>query len=136
MSRSGKPFDENAYEASRAPELIETLKTTMTQARLLHAELLDIITEIEHENIISVTGYTKLPYLVAEVLRLPAAQARSLVEQAAQVAESLTPTGHVIPAPLPTLRVALRQGLVDGGHIDAIAKTLQDLPDSTPLGSR
>src|SRR5437660_2497603 len=136
MTRSGKPFDEEAYNASRAPELISDLQATMTQARLLHAQLLDTIAEMDREGIVAVTGYSRLPHLVAEVLRVPAGQARSLVEQAGQVAESWTPTGHTTPAPLPTVRVALHEGLVDGQHIEAIAKTVKDVPDTAPLGSR
>ena len=51
MTRSGKPFDEEAYNASRAPELISDLQATMTQARLLHAQLLDTIAEMDRNRI-------------------------------------------------------------------------------------
>ncbi|HEV2781184.1 MAG TPA: DUF222 domain-containing protein [Actinophytocola sp.] len=48
----------------------------------------------------------------------------------------MTPTGHVTPAPLPTAREALREGLVDGEHLDAIAKTLDQLPDTATIEDR
>src|SRR5918996_3806838 len=98
MSRAGKPFDEHQYEASRAPELITKLGETMSQIRVLNAELLDVIAEMESEQIVKVTGYGRLPNLVAEVLRVTPREAKRLVDQAAQIAETLTPTGHVTPA--------------------------------------
>jgi hypothetical protein len=136
VTRSGKAFDESQYEASRAPELIAALQAKMTQIRLLHAELLDVVAEMDREGIVAVTGYSRLPYLLAEILRVTPKQARRLVDEAGQVTETLTPTGHTTPAALPNARAALHEGLLDGEHLDAIASTLKEIPDTAPLGAR
>jgi Domain of unknown function (DUF222)/HNH endonuclease len=136
MSRAGKAFDESRYEASRAPELITKLDTKMSQIRLLHAELLDVVADMDREQILNVTGYSKLAHLVAEVLHVTPKQARDLVAEAAQITETLTPTGHTTPAALPNVRAALHAGLLDGDHVRAIAETVKEIPDTAPLGAQ
>jgi hypothetical protein len=108
----------------------------MSQIRLLHAELLDVVADMEREQIVKVTGYSRLPHLLAEVLRVTAKEARNLVTEATQISESMTPTGHTTPAALPNVRAGLHAGLLDGEHIRAIADTLNEIPDTAPLGAR
>src|SRR5256714_14577730 len=111
MSWTGKPFDEATYQASRAPQLIDNLKAITTQIRLLQAQQLDIVAEMDQENVIGVMGYTKLAAVLSEILRVTPQHATKLVNRAQAVAESLTPTGHTTPAPLPQVREALHEGL-------------------------
>ncbi|HET6345274.1 MAG TPA: DUF222 domain-containing protein, partial [Myxococcota bacterium] len=70
----------------------------------------------------------KTPRLLVDAIRVAPAVANRMVARAQAVAETLTLTGHVRPAPLPTVREALHEGLIDGEHIDAITKTFQHLP--------
>src|SRR3982074_2661267 len=136
MTRAGKPFDEAAFAASRGPELLPQLQTKAHQARLIPAEILDIIPDLERDGIAKLAGYGRPAAMISEVLHLAPKQASTLVKHAALVAESVTPTGHTTPAPLPTVRQVLRDGVIDGEHIDAVADTLKQLPDDAPLGAR
>ena len=59
-----------------------------------------------------------------------------MVAHAELVAETVTPTGHRTPAPLPSVRVALREGLLDAEHIAAVAKAVDQIPDWASLQDR
>src|SRR4030081_1366230 len=135
MTRLGKPFDEAAFAASRGPELLTDLHDTYHQIRLLQARMLGIVSDLEREGIPQLAGHRPAG-LISEALHLAPKQASLLVKHAALVAESVTPTGHTTPAALPTVRAVLRDGVIDGEHIDAVADTLKQLPDDAPLGAR
>src|SRR2546421_6485858 len=136
MSWTGKPFEEAAYEASRAPQLIDNLKAITTQIRLLQAQQLDIVAEMDQEHVIGVMGYTKLAAVLSEILRVTPQQATKLINRSQAVAESLTPTGHTTPASLPHVREALHAGLLDGEHIDKVADAIKAIPTTVDLQVR
>src|SRR3954454_22412584 len=136
MSWTGKPFDEAAYQASRAPALIDDLKAITTQIRRLQAQQLDIVEEMDQENVIGVMGYTKLAAVLSEILRITPQHATKLVNRSQAVAETLTPTGHTTPAPLPNMREALHEGVIDGEHIDKVADALKAIPTTAGLQIR
>src|SRR6266516_2802691 len=136
MSWTGKPFEEAAYEASRAPQLIDDLKAITTQIRLLQARQLDLVAEMDQERVIGVMGYTKLAAVLSEILRVTPQHATKLINRSQAVAESLTPTGHTTPAPLPNVREALHDGLIDGEHIDTVADAINAIPTTVGLQVR
>src|SRR2546423_9983047 len=129
MTRSNKPFEESLWEASDGPRLVVDLQEKMTQARLMQAEILDVVAEMDRQRIAGLAGYPNTRSLVMAATRVAPTLATRLVNRAQAVAETLTPTGHTTPAALPTVRAALHEGLIDGEHIDAITKTLKQLPD-------
>lgn len=128
MKSSESPKDGSRFWASRGPELTAALTKTMAQIRLLYADTLDVIAELDRERVASDAGYSSLAAFLAETVRITPSKAARMIAQANQVAESVTPTGHVTPAPQPHLREALREGVVDGEHIDAVADTLKKMP--------
>src|SRR4051794_2751284 len=128
MTKPANSFDEALWAASDGPRLVDELQAKMTQIRLLQAELLDLVAELDHKGIATLAGYGKTPRLLVDALRVAPAVANRMVQRAQAVAEIPTLTGHVRPAPLPTVREALHEGLIDGEHIDAITKTFQHLP--------
>src|SRR5256714_11666356 len=136
MTRSNKPFDESLWEASDGPRLVIDLQEKMTQARLLQAEILDVVAELDRQGIAGLAGYPNTRSLVMAATRVAPTLATRLVNRAQAVAETLTPTGHTTPAALPTVRQALHDGLIDGEHIDAITKTLKQLPESVDADTR
>src|SRR2546421_12943714 len=136
MTRSNKPFDESLWEASDGPRLVADLQDISHQIRLLEAQRLDLVAELDRHGIAGLAGYPNTRSLVMAATRVAPTLASRLVNRAQAVAETLTPTGHVTPAPLPTVRQALHEGLIDGEHIDAITKTLKQLPESVDADTR
>src|SRR6266513_5831783 len=136
MAKPTKPFDESLWEASDGPRLVVDLQEKMTQVRLLQAEILDVVAELDRQGVAGLAGYPNTRSLVMAATRVAPTLATRLVNRAQAVSETLTPTGHTTPAPLPTVRAALHEGLIDGEHIDAIAKTLKQLPDSLNADTR
>src|SRR2546423_9766205 len=129
MTRSNKPFDEGLWEASGGPRLVADLQDISHQIRLLEAQRLDVVAELDRQGIAALAGYPNTRSLVMAATRVAPTLATRLVSRAQAVAETLTPTGHTTPAALPTVRAALHEGLIDGEHIDAITRTLKQLPD-------
>src|SRR2546429_4132715 len=136
MAKPTKPFEESLWEASDGPRLVTDLQEKMTQARLLQAEILDVVADMDRQGIAGLAGYPNTRSLVLAATRVAPNLATRLVSRAKAVTETLTPTGHVTPAALPTVRAALHEGLIDGEHIDAITKTLKQLPESVDAGTR
>src|SRR4051812_48533758 len=112
MTKPAKPFDEALWEASDGPRLLDELQAKMTQIRLLQAELLDLVAEVDQQGIATLAGYGTTPRLLVDALRVAPAVATRMVQRAHAVAEIPTLTGQLRPAPLPTVREALHEGLI------------------------
>src|SRR5689334_3595934 len=110
-------------------ELQDALRANTTQMRTIHAENLDIINEMRRRGLAKETGYPSEAKLLTHLLRVSPRKASALVEQAELVAESVTPTGHTAPAPLPVVREALHEGVLDPEHVEVIARAVQQIPD-------
>lgn len=108
----------------------------MTAYRKLYAELLDIISELNHCQTPDRSGYPSLASFLGQLLHINTADASRMVAQAEAVAETVTPVGYVSPAPLPQVREALQEGVLDPRHIDAIVDTVGQLPDWATLEQR
>src|SRR5256885_1129761 len=117
---------------SRVVELTEKVN----QLRMVYAELLDIVSEMDRDNDAAGAGYASLAGLMVDATRLSLRTASRMVKQAAQISETLTPTGHLTPAPLPTAREAMREGVLDGEHLEVIAEVLKELPDTASVADR
>src|SRR5436309_12841162 len=111
MTRSTRPFDESLWEASEGARLVADLQEKMTQVRLLQAQILDVVAEMDRHGIAGLAGYPNTRSLVIAATRVAPNLASRMVNRAQAIAETLTPTGHTAPAPLPTVRRALHEGL-------------------------
>jgi Domain of unknown function (DUF222)/HNH endonuclease len=128
MSSSGVPKGGSQFWAARGPELTADLTEIVTRMRRDYAAALDLIAEMETEQIARHAGYSSLAAFLTESQRIAPARASRMVAQALQVAEMLTPTGHTTPAPLPSTRQALHEGVLDGEHVEAVAEAVKQLP--------
>jgi hypothetical protein len=115
---------------------IERLENFLCDQRLANANVLSEIAEMEREDTAKDAGYSRLSVLLAEVMHVTRSEANHLIAQSQQVTETVTPTGHTMPAPLPTMREAVQAGLVDGKHIEAVAAAMKELPDWTSVADR
>jgi hypothetical protein len=93
MSRSDQPFDEALWEASDGPALISDLQDKMTQARLLQAEILDVVADIDQYGIAALGGYRNTRELLIDTVRVAPTQASKMVRRAQAISETLTPPG-------------------------------------------
>src|SRR6266540_2825249 len=117
---------------SRLAELTEKVH----QIRVLYADLLGIVSEMDREHDASTAGYSSLAGMIVDATRLAPRIATRMVKNAAQITETLTPTGHTTPAPLPTARAAMREGVLDGEHLEVIAEVVKDLPQTASVADR
>ena len=110
------------------PELAHHLVEIMTQMRQLHSSALTVISELEQADIARKAGYSSLSALISDLVRITPRRASRLIAQAGLLAEVATPTGHLTPASLPLVRDALRDGVLDPDHVDAIAEVVKKIP--------
>jgi Domain of unknown function (DUF222)/HNH endonuclease len=122
--------------SSQSIARIERVRDLARQRRLIDAAILEEIAEMDREDTAKDAGYTRLPVLLAEVLHLTRGAASRMVRRAEQITETVTPTGHVTPAPLPAMRTAVLAGLVDGEHLDQVATAIKELPDWVSVADR
>ncbi|MGH8573311.1 MAG: DUF222 domain-containing protein, partial [Gammaproteobacteria bacterium] len=136
MTRSTSPRDGSRFWASRGPELVDALREIMTQVRVLQARALDLVAEMDREQVAQDAGYASLAGFLTETIRVAPPQATRMVAYAELITETMTPTGHVTPAPLPSVRVGMCEGVLDGDHLDVIAKTVKQLPAWVSVADR
>src|ERR687893_1156770 len=125
-----------SFRTPSGEELTAALIEKVDQRRQLDADILDILGHMDREHIASDAGYPSLAACVSHATRMSKRTAARLVAQAAAIRQTVTPTGHVTPPPLPKVRELVREGAVDGEHIDAITATINQLPESTPAEVR
>jgi hypothetical protein len=109
-------------------ELPAALLAKMTTYRKLYADILDVVAEMDRAGVANRVGYPSLPAFLSHLLHLNTTDAGRMVAQAAQVTQTVTPTGYVRPAPCPTVRQVLHKGELDPRHVDAVLGTLDRLP--------
>jgi hypothetical protein len=110
------------------PELARNLVAIVTQMRRLHGSALTVIAELAQSDAARVAGYSSLGALVSDLVRITPNRASWLIAQAGLVSEVLTPTGHPTPPALPLVRDALRDGVLDPDHVDAITAVVKKIP--------
>ncbi|HEU5475495.1 MAG TPA: DUF222 domain-containing protein [Actinophytocola sp.] len=117
------------YATLRGSEVPAALKEIFARMRRDYAAALDIVNDIAHHQTELFAGYPSAARYLAELLRITTRKASGLIAQAEQVAESVTPTGHVTPAKLPLVREALRDGALDADHVEVIAEAVNAIPE-------
>src|SRR5262245_26244116 len=110
-------------------ELPAVLLKKMTAYRKMYAEILDLVAEMNTARVAEQAGYPSLAAFLNHLLHMNTPDAGRLVSHAEQVSETVSPTGHVRPAPLPTVRQALHKGELDPRHVDAVSDAVARLPE-------
>jgi len=87
MTRSTKPFDESLWEASDGPRLVADLQEISHQIRLLEAQRLDIVAELDRQGIPALSGYPNTRSLVMAATRVAPKAATHLVNRARAVTD-------------------------------------------------
>src|SRR5438093_11207052 len=117
-------------DTPRGPELVAALIEVTTDIRRLQAKALEIVAEMDREQIGKAAGYSSLPAFLRDTLRVSQRTASRTVARAQQISETLTPTGHTTPAPLPSMREASLAAAIEREHPAVVAEVLKNLPAS------
>src|SRR5689334_13396051 len=108
--------------AERRARVLERAAQKYQHIRVLYSEILDDLTELRDE------PDKILARHLVEALRVDPQEAHALLRASTAITETLTPTGHTTPAPLPLVLEAAREGAVGVPHINEIAKVIAELP--------
>jgi hypothetical protein len=73
---------------------------------------------------------------LVEAARINPGEAHAMLRAATAITETVTPTGHTTPAPLPTVREAASEGAIGVEHIDEITKVMAELPTRVSIDQR
>src|SRR5512139_2480623 len=99
MSTAATHETGSRFGDARDLALLRRAQEIMTRIRREQAELLAVVAELDRANVAARSGYVRLSKFLSDQLRVTPREASKMVSNAAQVTETLTPTGHVTPAP-------------------------------------
>src|SRR6266496_1428710 len=125
-----------SFGTSAGAELNTALNQTMTQIRVLQAQALDIVGEMDRRNVANEAGYSGLAAFLMDTIRVSRKAANRMIKQAEQITQTVTPTGHTTPAPLPAMREAMHDGVADLEHLDVVLDVVKHLPDGSTREDR
>ena len=91
-------------------------------------EMLGIVREADSRGLAGSSGYPHLPALLADMLRVPRAQATRLLGHAKLVIPAASVSGVETESPLARTGQAMAAGVIGGDHLSAIATTIAALP--------
>ncbi|MGQ0773413.1 MAG: DUF222 domain-containing protein [Pseudonocardiales bacterium] len=112
--------------------IVQVLRDVEELSRRTQSVMLDVVAEAETRGIAPREGFGTTQRLLAGILRLSAAEARTRVEHAAAVGIRRTLAGEVLPPRLPETAAALAAGEIGAGQLRVITETMAALPAAVP----
>jgi len=116
--------------------IAQTLRDIESLSRRTHAVMLGVVAEADARGIAVEHGFRNTQRLLAGMLQLSAAEARTRVEQAVMVGTRRTITGETLAPRLPATAAALAAGAIGAGQLRVITETITALPASIPQPAR
>jgi hypothetical protein len=117
-------------------ELLYALRELEMRMRRDHAQVLDLIAELNTRNTAATHGYTGLVELLRDMLRITRTEATRRIRHTHALTEVMTHPALWCNHPLPQTAAAVRAGDLGAEHIDTIAKMLTDLPATVTIEDR
>jgi hypothetical protein len=112
--------------------IVDTLRDVESLSRRTHAVMLELVAEADSRGIAVERGFRNTGQLLAGMLQLSAAEARTRVQHAAVVGTRRTITGEALAPLLPATAAALAAGAIGSGQLRVITETMAALPASVP----
>jgi hypothetical protein len=112
--------------------IAQMLREIEVVSRKTQSVLLDAVAEADARGIAAREGFGTTQRLLAAMLRLSAAEARTRVEHAAAVGTRHTITGETLAPRLPATAAALAAGEIGAGQLRVITETMGATPASVP----
>jgi hypothetical protein len=116
--------------------IVQTLRNIESLSRSTHAVMLELVAEADSRGIAVERGFRNTGQLLAGMLQLSAAEARTRVEHAAVVGTRRAITGETMAPQLPATAAALAAGAIGVGQLRVITETMAALPASVPQPAR
>ncbi|PZS23066.1 MAG: HNH endonuclease [Pseudonocardiales bacterium] len=116
--------------------IVQALRDMESLSRRTHAVMLDLVAEADSRGIAVEQGFRNTQQLLAGMLQLSAAEARTRVEHAAVVGTRRAITGETLAPRLPVTAAALAAGAIGVGQLRVITETMTALPASVPQPAR
>ena len=113
-------------------DVVQALRDLETLSRKAHSVILEVVAEVEARGTATREGFGSTARLLAGMLRLSAAEARTRVEHAAVVGARRGLTGEPLGPRLPATAATLSSGQLGVGQLRVITETLAALPVSVP----
>src|SRR5256714_8545196 len=111
----GMPYSEMFTDsAQRRARILEQVAERFRRIRLEEFGALELLAELRDE------PDKILARELVEAARIDPQKAHALLRAATAITQTVTPTGHITPAPLPTVREMASEGVVGIEHIDQI----------------
>jgi hypothetical protein len=128
--------DGSQFWGTDGPELLRELNAVTEKIRLLESHRLELVAKLSRIQAHDAAGYSSLSAFLVQTQRVSMRTAKQWVTHAQGITETLTPTGHLAPAPLPTARVAVLEGAIGAEHLEVITKAVEVLPTSVSVADR
>jgi hypothetical protein len=116
--------------------IVQTLRDIESLSRRTHGVMLELVAEADSRGIAVERGFRNTQQLLAGMLQLSAAEARTRVEHAAVVGTRRAITGETLAPRLPATAAALAAGQIGTGQLRVITETMAALPASIPQPAR
>ena len=112
--------------------IAQALRDVEMLSRQAQSVMLEVVAETDARGIAAREGFGNTARLLAGMLRLSAAEARTRVEHAGLVGTRRAMTGQVLEPRAPATAAGLAAGQIGAGQLRVIAETLGALPASVP----
>ncbi|MQA13837.1 MAG: DUF222 domain-containing protein [Pseudonocardiaceae bacterium] len=117
-------------------EVQERVRAVESLSRQAHSVMLDLVAEMQARNLAGHTGFGSTARLLADMLSLSKAEARTRVGHAEQVGTRRALTGEALPARLPETAAALAAGEIGPAHLRIINEAMAAISDTATPADR
>jgi hypothetical protein len=116
---------------AEADELLNELRTAEADLRRSYFRMLEVVAELDAERVAASTGFGTTARLLAGVLNLSKAEARTRAEHTEALTARRSLTGELLPARLPATAAELAAGTISPTHVRVITAVLRRIPPAT-----
>jgi hypothetical protein len=116
--------------------IVRALRDMEKHLRQTQSVMLEVVAQVESRRLAAREGFGTTARLLAGMVQLSAAEARSRVEHAALVGSRRTLTGETLAPAAPVAAAALAAGEIGTGQLRVISEMIGSLPASVPEAAR
>ncbi|NYD36061.1 DUF222 domain-containing protein [Actinomycetospora corticicola] len=127
VTDTGSAADREGGLSASSQAVLDEVDAATTAHRLAGARLYRAVTALRASDVLAETRYQRLSRLLEDHVRLDPKTVAILDRHAGALHPHVTPTGATTPAQLPATAAAVDDGVIDGHHVEIVAKTMDRL---------